>query len=292
MLLHSIAKSAVNPIFSPLPHPTFFVPKSPFFLLFSIQNSISGDFSRDRARFLPSVVHSFSCFPRFKSDFGRFFRGLAPPFSFALLFSQNKTLFPIRAFLFTHPLLHLPLRIYSPSVPHSSLTFTPPHFLLHSSPLFHLSPQLTHKRAHSRALRAYTYERTHPHFRRFSFIAFTPSPTSCNPLYINALGVKKNEKRPSQNTQPPLYQQIKNKIPISSAVNPTCSRGEPKKTKAFTPYALCHNHLRHTGEGVKAKNENRLTRARTREGKREGKKDGGMQMESRPCPDTADQGSS
>ena len=75
-------------------------------------------------------------------------------------------------------------------------------------------------------------------------------------------------------------------------MNPIYRRGEPKKTKAFTPYDLCHNHLRHTGEGVKTKNENRLTRARTREGKREGKKDGGMQMESRPCPDTAGQGSS
>lgn len=50
---------------------------------------------------------------------------------------------------------------------------------------------------------------------------------------------------------------------------PIYRRGELKKTKAFTPYALYHNHLRHTGEGVKAKNENRLTRARTREGKRE-----------------------
>lgn len=55
-------------------------------------------------------------------------------------------------------------------------------------------------------------------------------------------------------------------------MTPIYRRGEPKKTKAFTPYALCHNHLRHTGEGVKAKNENRLTRARTREGKREGKR--------------------
>ena len=52
-------------------------------------------------------------------------------------------------------------------------------------------------------------------------------------------------------------------------MNPIYRRGELKKPKAFTPYALCHNHLRHTGEGVKAKNENRLTRARTREGKRE-----------------------
>ena len=34
---------------------------------------------------------------------------------------------------------------------------------------------------------------------------------------------------------------------------------------------LCHNHLRHTGEEVKAKNENLLTRARTREDKMEEK---------------------
>ena len=33
----------------------------------------------------------------------------------------------------------------------------------------------------------------------------------------------------------------------------------------------CHNHLRHTGEEVKDKNENLLTRARTREDKMEEK---------------------
>ena len=47
-------------------------------------------------------------------------------------------------------------------------------------------------------------------------------------------------------------------------------RGEEKQEKAFTPYALCHNHLRHTGEEVKAKNENLLTRAYAR-GKNGGK---------------------
>ena len=34
--------------------------------------------------------------------------------------------------------------------------------------------------------------------------------------------------------------------------------------KTFTPIKLWHNKLRHTGEEVKAKNENLLTRARTR----------------------------
>ena len=174
------------------------------------------------------------------------------------------------AFSFLHPLLHLPISIDFLSLPHPPLPSPLPHFLSLSSPLFHSPPQLTHDRAHPRASRTYAYERTHLHVRRFSFIAFTASPTPHNPLCINTLGVKENKQKPSQNKQRTHYQRINNKFPISSAVNPIYRRGEPKKTKAFTPYALCHKHLRHTGEGVKTKNENRLTRARTREGKREG----------------------
>ena len=79
--LHCIAKSAVKPIFSPLPHPTFFVPKSPFFLLFPVSNPISGDFTREHARFLPCEAHFFLVFPRFGSDFGRFFERSHPLFS-------------------------------------------------------------------------------------------------------------------------------------------------------------------------------------------------------------------
>ena len=60
------------------------------------------------------------------------------------------------------------------------------------------------ERTHPRALHAYAYK--HSHVRRFSFIAFTPSPTSCNTLCINMLDVKENEKKPSQNTQPTHYQ--------------------------------------------------------------------------------------
>ncbi|WP_347719742.1 hypothetical protein, partial [uncultured Alloprevotella sp.] len=71
--LHSIAKSAVKPVFSPLPHPTFFTPKSPFFALFSVSNPISGDFSRDSARFLPCEAHFFLVSLHFGSDFGGFF---------------------------------------------------------------------------------------------------------------------------------------------------------------------------------------------------------------------------
>ena len=78
--LHSIAKSAVKPIFSPLPHPTFFTPKSLLFPLFPVSNLISGDFSRNNSRFLPCKAHFFLVFPRFGSDFGRFFGKSFPLF--------------------------------------------------------------------------------------------------------------------------------------------------------------------------------------------------------------------
>ena len=216
---HSMAKSAVKPIFPPLPHPSFFVPKSPFFPLFPVSNPISGDFSRDRARFLPCEVHFFLVFPRFKSDFERFFEGSLLPFSFALPFLHCVKAFPIRASLILHALHHLHLPIYSPSVPHPPPSSLLPHFLSLSSPLFHLPPQLPHERAPSRALRAYAYARTYLHVRKFSFIAFTASHTPRNPLCTNALGVKKNKKKPSQNTQSPHNQYINTKRPISSAVN-------------------------------------------------------------------------
>ena len=121
LLLHSIAKSAAKPIFSPPPHPSFFAPKSPFFPLFPVSNPIPGDFSRDRARFLPCEVHLFLLFPvsnPISSDFSRDRSSLFPSHS------------PFRIarppFLFR---LHLHLRIYSPSAPHSpALHLLPPLF--------------------------------------------------------------------------------------------------------------------------------------------------------------------
>ena len=87
MSLHSIAKSAVKPIFPPLPHPSFFAPKSPFFALFPVLDSISGTFSRNRSRFLPCEAHFFLVFPRSGSDFERFCDGTLPFFPFYRLFS-------------------------------------------------------------------------------------------------------------------------------------------------------------------------------------------------------------
>ena len=223
---HSVAKSVVKPIFSPLPHPTFFTPKSPFFPLFPVLSPFSDDFSMARPRFLPCEAHFFLVFPRSGSDFGRFFEGTslfsAPKLTFSLLrpvlphasgtSSRDLTLYfprtPLCAqredfsdsgFPFLHPLPHLHISIDFLSALHSPLPLhSLPHFLSHSSPLFHPPPQLTHERAHPRALRAYAYTRTYLHVRRFSFFSFTASPTPRNPLCTNALAVKENKKKPSQ----------------------------------------------------------------------------------------------
>ena len=88
---HSIAKSAIKPNFSPLPHPSFFAPKSPFFALFSVLDSISGTFSRNRTRFLPCKAHFFLVFPHFGAHCRRFFDGtpsffpVLPSISFPIL---------------------------------------------------------------------------------------------------------------------------------------------------------------------------------------------------------------
>ena len=142
------------------------------------------------------------------------------PFIFpALPFVHSVKAFPIRVFPFSpsSTFLFSIDFLSAPHSPHPLHSF--PHFLSHSSPLFHPPPQLTHDRAHPRAIRAHAYARTHLHVRRFSFIAFTASPTLRNPLCTNALGVKKNEKKPSPKTQSPHNQDINTKHPISSAVN-------------------------------------------------------------------------
>ena len=84
-----MAKSAVKPIFSPLPHPTFFALKSPFFPffpLFPVLSPFSGDFSRARTRFLPCEAYFFLVLPRFGANFGRFFDGTPSFFPFYRLF--------------------------------------------------------------------------------------------------------------------------------------------------------------------------------------------------------------
>ena len=203
----------------------------------------------------------FPCFSLYFPTLRALLREISPIIFSALPFLHSVNAFPIRASLILHALLHLHLPIYSHPPQSSYPLRSLPHFLSLSSPLFHLPSQLTNDRAHPRALRAYAYARPYLPVRRFLFIAFTASPTLRNSLCTNALGVKENKKKPSQNTQQPQNQHINTKHPISSAMNPSITTVNIK-AKTFTPYALCHNLLRHTGEEVKDKNENLLTRAR------------------------------
>ena len=170
----------------------------------------------------------FPCFILYFPTLRALLREISPFIIATLLFSHSVKAFSFRASLILHALPHLYLPIYFPSAsqsPHPLRSL--PQFLSLSSPLFHPPPQLTHERAHSRALRAYAYACTHPHVRRFSFIAFTSSPTPRNPLGTNALGVKENKKKPSQYTQQPHNQDINQNHPISSTMNSIYHRGEP-----------------------------------------------------------------
>lgn len=113
------------------------------------------------------------------------------------------------------------------------------------------------------ALRARTYAR----LSWFSFFTFTSSPALHKSLLISALRVKTLSSSPSDriinNSKQSLFQQNKTRqLPfLLRSIG-----GEGKKPKAFTPNKLLHKDLSTSCEGVKGKNENRLTR--TREGGR------------------------
>ena len=224
-----------------------------------------------RTRFFPFYrLFSFP-FSHFESKSRQFFEGTslfsAPNFNFSSLFpvfthasgtsSRDPTLYyrhtPSLAqregfFISCFPHSSLPpppsspdLLPFRPTIPPPSSL--PPHFFSHSSPLFHLPPQLTHERAHPRASRAYAYARTSPHVRRFSFITFTASPTLRNPLCNNTLRVKKNEKSLHRTHNylkiiilPQTPDFIRRKLHLITAVNPTIPTVN-QKTKSLHP--LC-----------------------------------------------------
>ena len=205
--------------------------KSTFFSSCLVLEPTADVFSMAHPRFFPFYrLFSFP-FSHFESKLRRFCEGTslfsAPNFNFSSLrpvlphtsgtSSRDLTLYFLRS-----PLFAQREGFFISCFPHSSrptppsyfhcfpfrpTTFPPssllPHFLSLSSPLFHPPPQLTHERAHPRALRAYAC--TYPHVRRFSFFSFTASPTFHNPLYINTLGVKeKREKAFTRHTSTSL----------------------------------------------------------------------------------------
>ena len=140
-----------------------------------------------------------------------------PPIIFsALPFSHCAKAFPIRVFPFFILCSTFLFSIDFLSAPHSPRPSPPSPTFFSFLPTF---PSPSPINTRSRAQRAYAYACAYPHVRRFSFIAFTSSPTFHNPLYINTLGVK--EKREKAFTR---YTTISkstsyHKHPISSAVN-------------------------------------------------------------------------
>ncbi len=173
------------------------------------------------------------------------------------------------------PFLLFSFALSSALLPHllrSFLGFIP------SSPVPRLQcPNFAHARAHSRV-----HSRT-PAPPPISVFCLHPSPLYPNSLFINTQGVNIS---PTPSPSPSLHlpspdspQPSTKKSHFLQHFSPYFSRhspylanskishraGEGIFLKAFTPYALIYCTLRPTGEEVKEKNENHLTRAHARE---------------------------
>ena len=169
------------------------------------------------------------------------------------------------------PFLLFSFAISSALLPHllrSFLGFIP------SSPVPRLRrPHFAHARAHFRV-----HSRT-PAPPPISVFCLHPSPLYSNSLFINTQGVNVS---PTPSPSPSLHLPSRDspptgygKVPLFPTLPPYFSRhspclanckishraGEGIFLKAFTPYALIYCALRPTGEEVKEKNENLLTRA-------------------------------
>ena len=159
MPLHRIAKSSVKPIFSPLPRPTFFTPKSPFFALFPVLGPSSGDFSRARTRFLPCEAHFFSLFPVLGPFSGTSSRDLTLYFRHTSLFAQREGFFiSCFPFFILYPTFIFPLISFPPFIPPS--LFTTPPLSLSFLPTF---PSTSPINARTRAPSRNTRVRVRPH---------------------------------------------------------------------------------------------------------------------------------
>ena len=109
------------------------------------------------------------------------------------------------------------------------------------------------------------------HNSRFSFFAFTPSHTHHKQLIHRLLSVKtfiSDTFTHLHSLFAPSSAHAGTSHRAPWAIAPTRDGGEGFAPKAFTPICMDHNILRHTGEGVKTKNENRLMRAREKPSKK------------------------
>ena len=251
--LHSIAKSAVKPIFPPLPHPSFFARnlrfsrfspfrtrfraifrgnalvfcpvKSTFFSSFLVLEPTSSDFSRERPRFFPFYRLFPFPFSHFESNFRRFFDGTslfsAPNFNFSLLF---------------------------PVLPHASGTSSKDltHYFLRT-PLFAQREGFFLFRLH---LHLFPTPPSSPDllpFRPSYPLTFTPPPLSFSflPTFPSSSPINARSRAPSRNTRVRVRPHVSARQEIfvyslhlftypSQSTGHQCVRCEGKQEKAFT----------------------------------------------------------
>ena len=109
------------------------------------------------------------------------------------------------------------------------------------------------------------------HLSRFSFFAFTPSQAHHKQLIHKSLSVKTFISDTFTRLHllfAPSSAHAATPHRAPRAIVPARDGGEGFASKTFTPIYMNHNILRHTGEGVKAKIEKRLMRAREKPSKK------------------------
>ena len=130
---------------------------------------------------------------------------------------------------------------------------------------------------HFRTRRTCNGEDTHArnahnaHLCRFSIFVFTPSRAHHKQLIHRSLSVKTFISNTFTRLHPlfaPSSAHAATPHRAPRAIVPARDGGEGFASKTFTPIYVDHNILRHMDEGVKAKNENRLMRAREKPSKK------------------------
>ena len=162
-----------------------------------------------------------------------------PPIIFsALPFLHCVKIFPIRASLILHTLPHLYLRIYSPYLHPSPLSFS---FLPTFPPL---SPINARSRAPSRNTRVRVHPRTPIRQEVFFYCLHRFTHPSQSTVHQRVRGEEKREKAFTKHTTISKSTSY-HKRPISSTVNSICHRGEPiyhhreHKNKKPSPLTRC-----------------------------------------------------
>ncbi len=123
-------------------HALVFCPVKPtFFSSCLVLGPTSDDFTMARHSFQPRIS-IFPCFSLYFPTLRALLREISPFIIATLPFSHSVKAFPIRVFPFfiLYPTFLFPLISFPPHNHPTLFTFLP-HFLSHSSPLFHLPPQ-------------------------------------------------------------------------------------------------------------------------------------------------------